>query len=71
MSVMCFFTEQTNENLLYPLITRIVCNAVPVVYVLLVISAHDIASVAWWTDLSFLSESALKKCLKLCTNVSG
>lgn len=71
MSIMCFFTKQKNQNLHYPLIMRSICNAMPIVYVLLVISAHDIASVSWWSDLSFLSQSNLKKYVKLCTNISG
>lgn len=69
MSVMCFVTEQTNTNLHYPLIMRIICSAMPIVYVLLVISARDVVSVSWWSDLSFLNPSDLKKYLKLCTNV--
>lgn len=46
MSVMCFFTEKTNKNLHYPLMMRIICNATSIVYLLLVISAHDVVSVS-------------------------
>ena len=50
---------------------KIICDAMPIVYVLLVISARDDVSVSWWTGLSFLSQSDLKKYLKLCPNISG
>lgn len=34
-------------------------------------SAPDVVSVSWWSDLSFLIQSDLKKYLKLCSNISG
>lgn len=49
----------------------IICSTVLLVYVLPVISARDVAPVYWEADLSFLSQTVLKKYLKVCINISG
>lgn len=60
MFLMCFFPEHTNKNLHYEDYLYYSSSLPMMVFF-----------VSWWSDLSFLSHSDLKKYLKLCSNISG